>query len=193
MPLFTTKDLCSQTSMKVETEGGFELLNIPKGPLKFAQDEDLTDVFSELQEHEIILYFTNGRWSMHQLIKHICEVIGACEVTLCTWAMTEKPLATLQMLKQKGQITKLTGLFEDKITTKGKGYAFAKQFFDETFLTRIHAKVTVFENENYSVTVFSSSNLTKNRRVEAGTIICDKETAHWARNYILSLKKDGIN
>lgn len=130
---------------------------------------------------------------MHQLIKHICEIIGPSEVTLCTWAMTEKPLEVIQMLKQKGLITKLTGLFEDKITTKGKGYAFAQQFFDETFLTRIHAKVTVFQNEHYSVTVFSSANLTKNRRVESGTIICDKKTAQWAKNYILSLKKDGID
>ncbi len=189
--LFSTKDLCSQ-SLISQNEGVFDLLKRPKGPIKFAQDEDLSDVFTELQEEEIIMYFTKGRWSMHQLIKHICEIIGPSEVTLCTWAMTEKPLEVIQMLKHKGLITKLTGLFEDKITTKGKGYAFAQQFFDETFLTRIHAKVTVFQNEQYSVTVFSSANLTKNRRVESGTIICDTATAQWAKNYILSLKKDAI-
>ncbi len=147
--LFSTKDLCSQ-SLISQNEGDFDLLKRQKGLIKFAQDEDLSDVFTELQEEGIIMYFTKGRWSMHQLIKHICEIIGPSEVTLCTWAMTEKPLEVIQMLKQKGLITKLTGLFEDKITTKGKGYAFAQQFFDETFLTRIHAKVTVFQNEQYS-------------------------------------------
>lgn len=191
--LFSSKDLSSHNSISSPSEGGFSLHTIGKGSRKFAQDEDLSDVFTELSEQEIIMYFTKGRWSMHHLIKHICEIIGQCEVTLCTWAMTEKPLATIERLRQENKITKLTGIFEDKILTKGKGYAFAKQFFDETYTTRCHAKVTVFENDQYAVSVFASSNLTKNRRVENGVIISDRETAIWAKNYLLSITTQDDN
>ncbi len=182
--LFSHKDLSSHN---LQQEGAtFEIDRFKPPKVSFAGDEDLSDVIQNIEEGELIQFWTKGRWSMHQLIKHVCDIVGECDVTLCTWAITEEPLRVIHNLKMAGKIRILRGLFEHKVKSRGAAFAFAEQFFDEIYLSKCHAKVTVIEGKEKSVTIFCSANLTKNRRIEAGTIYCNTQAAITNRNYIIN-------
>lgn len=183
MSLFSTKNLASQALPEAENSS-FLLQHFKPNKVHFAQDDDLSDVIEILNDDEMIIFWTKGRWSMHQLIKHLLGITGPSDVTLCTWALTEKPLRVIHNLKETGQIKNLVGLFEHKIKTRGSAFAFAQQFFDEILLTKCHAKVTILEGEKLSVSIMASANLTQNRRIEAGVIFCNKAAAIANKNYM---------
>lgn len=182
--LFSTNAL---SFPNLQTQGATfetETFNPPK--VSFAGDDDLSEVIKNIEDGEMIQFWTKGRWSMHQLIKQLLEITGDSDVTLCTWAITEEPLRVIHNLKMTGKIRTLRGLFEHKVKTRGAAFAFAEQFFDEIYLSKCHAKVTVIEGAEKSVTIFCSANLTKNRRIEAGTIYCNTQAAINNRNYIIN-------
>lgn len=182
--LFSTDDLSSQP-LKVEG-ATFETERFEPTKVSFAGDDNLAEVIDHIEDGELVQFWTKGRWSMHQLIKQVIEILGESDVTLCTWAITEEPLRVIHNLKTSGKIKKLIGLFEHKVKSRGSAFAFAEQFFDEVYLSKCHAKVTVIEGAEKSVTIFCSANLTKNRRIEAGTIFCNKQAAINNRNYIIN-------
>ena len=184
MGLFSTQDISCPTLPKSEVS--FDTQSYQPTKVSFGNDDNLSEVISKLIDGEFVQFWTKGRWSMHQLIKHVCELVGECDVTLCTWAITEEPLRVIHNLKTTGKIKTLRGLFEHKVKSRGSAYAFAEQFFDEIFLSKCHAKVTVIEGNELSVTIMCSANLTKNRRIEAGTMYVNKEAAIQNRKYILN-------
>ena len=178
--LFCTNALSSPNLQNNEIER-FEITKF-----SFATDQNLDGIIDEVEDGELIQFWTKGKWSMHQLIKKLVEVLGNSDVTLCTWAITEEPLRVIHNMKTTGKIKHLIGLFEHKVKSRGSAFAFAEQFFDEVYLSKCHAKVTIIEGAEKSVSVFCSANLTKNRRIEAGTIFCHKKAAVNNRNYIIN-------
>lgn len=176
--LFSTLDIPSQQLPEAvatttgDSNYGFQ--NVKKTKLLFAND--VLDILPELEPDTCLFYHTTGRWSTHQLVKTVINHVGPSDITLTTWAITEKPLRTLLDMKQKGKIKRLTGLLEHKIKShSSKSYAFAKEFFDEVRLTKIHAKITIISNPDWSITILGSSNWTINRRIEAGVLSTQKE------------------
>jgi len=123
-------------------------------------------------------FWTDGKWSYHQLIKQLILQVGKSDVYLSTWAITEEPLRVIHKLKQEGKIGKLWGIFDYRLSERSpKGYAFAKEFFDEIILIENHSKVTVIDNEFIPISVIGSANWTKNKRLEAGVILTNNETS----------------
>ena len=57
-----------------------------------------------IEQGAVINFWTFGRYAMHDLISHICRQIGPCNVTACTWAITEKAVTQLLNRKKDGLI-----------------------------------------------------------------------------------------
>ena len=181
--LFNTQTLPSQISKPILNNCEFK--KIRKNNMKHGDDSDLSDVLETLEMGDLVEYYTNGRFSMHNLIEYILRATGPANVLIATWAMTEAPLRTLQRLKSEGEILKLECMLEHKVPGHNpKSYAFAKAFFDDIWLGRNHAKVGVIENEDWGVVITTSANLTRNRRIEAGDIKCSIESAKFNRDWI---------
>lgn len=140
-------------------------------------------VFSEeipikVELNNVYPFWTDGKWSYHQLIKQLVIQAGVSDVYTSTWAITEEPLRVLFKLKSEGLIKHLCGIFDYRLSERSaKGYAFAKEFFDEIILTDNHSKVTIIQNETLPISVIGSANWTKNKRLEAGVILTNQETA----------------
>ena len=123
-------------------------------------------------------FWTDGKWSYHQLIKQLIIQAGVSDVYTSTWAITEEPLRVLHKLKTDSLIKQLHGIFDYRLSERSaKGYAFAKEFFDKIILTENHSKVTIIHNETLPISVIGSANWTKNRRLEAGVILTNHQTA----------------
>lgn len=187
--LFSIRTLASQPST-VEVKPNCKFQKFDKNKLKHGDDSDLSDVLPTLEMGDIVEYYTEGRFSVHNMIEYILNVTGKADVLIATWAMTEAPLRTISRLKTEGKIGKLECLLEHKVPGHNpKSYAFAKQIFDEIWLGKCHAKVIVIENENWQVVITTSANLTRNRRIESGDIKCIKQSADFNREWINNQKK----
>jgi hypothetical protein len=58
--------------------------------------------------------------------------------------------------------------------------------FDSVGFGRTHSKVIVLINNEYSLTICGSQNLTANTRDDAGIITCDINTALFRKNFIIN-------
>ncbi len=142
------------------------------------QREAIADVVGEFEPDKLIKFFTDGAWSMHQLVQYFIEQIGACEVYISTWTLTENPARVLLNLKDAGLITALHCLFDYRIQDRSpKSYQLISSIADSIKLTKCHAKVATMVNDHYGVSIVGSANFSKNKRLEAGTIFTSREAA----------------
>lgn len=146
---------------------------------------DLSKELPQLQMGTSIEFVTHGRWSIHQIVKQIIDRIGTVDIYISTWTITEEPLRVLYKLKTSGKIGNLYCLFDNRIKERTpKSYQFCSQFANKIGLAKSHAKVTILENSEWSVTINSSMNWSKNPRTEAGIIICSKKSAEFHKKWI---------
>lgn len=165
---------------------GLDFEKLPKFRLKGGGDVNLSKELSGLKMGDVVEYWTEGKFSLHNLIEGIINITGPATVMIVTWAMTEAPLRTLARLKREGKITQLYCLLEHKVTGhNSKSYGYALQIFDEIQLARCHAKVVLIENEDWAVSITTSANLTRNRRIECGDIKCLRESVDFHKKWIM--------
>lgn len=114
---------------------------------------------------------SKGLLSTHQIVERILNVVGNSSLLFATWAITERPLRALEVMKNSGMLTNIEALIERKAPSHNpKAFGFMSELFDRVDLTTCHAKVALLENEKYKITLITSSNWTTNRRIEVGTI-----------------------
>ena len=121
-----------------------------------------------------VYFFTDGTWSLFELIDYILDHIPPSHVTLSSFSMSEDSIRHLLYLKESGRILSLQGLFDPSARkTKTPLLYFAKEVFDSIGLLQNHAKIILFENGKRNLCVLGSANLGRNRRLEAGVIEAD--------------------
>lgn len=122
-------------------------------------------------------YLTEGKWSLYDLIGYLCQHTGKAKVIISTFSISEDSLRFLLNLKAEGMITHLTGLFDPGMRkTKTALLLFAAHVFDEIRFLKNHSKIVVMEGESNYLVVVTTSNLGKNKRIEAGYIDGRKDT-----------------
>lgn len=143
------------------------------------------ETFGPIKPFHTYHYFTQGAWSMDELLEFLLSQIGPANVWLSTWAITEGPLRSLTRLIEQGQILSLTALFDHKIDQrKPESLQLAMGIASRIKLVKCHAKVLVLQNDNWGVSVVSSANFTKNPRLEAGVVDTHPGNANFHRNWI---------
>lgn len=188
--LFSTQNIACPTSQPLQPHD-FDF-GIRKIKSNYINPDELNLLDTYLMPGAAIEFVTHGAWSSHQLFEKILNITGPAHVSIATWAISQKPMETLEKLKNKGQILSLTGLFERKIPThNAKTFGFAQVIFDEIYLTANHAKVMLFENQDWAISVVSTANWTINRRTEVGIIMCLKESVAFQKKWMNESKFRG--
>ncbi len=138
-----------------------------------------------LQPDQAVHYATGGRWSAHELLQFVLERTGPARVSISTWTITEQPVRTLLELRESGHIEQLQILFDHRIKTRcPRAFQLVSALGASVHLAKCHAKVTVVQNQHWSVTILSSQNYTRNPRIEAGVIFTDRGAADFHRGWI---------
>ncbi len=145
----------------------------------------LPDLFNELEPGTSIHVPSFANWSLHDMVAHILNIIGPAHVYLTTWAISEEPVRMLVQLMEEKTILSLKCIFNHRVKVEcPKAYQLAQFNIATIKLSRIHAKVALFENEKFKITVVSSANLTRNPRIEVYVISCDDRLTDFYKEWI---------
>lgn len=184
--LFSTPDIKCQPSQLEKKDYDF---GVRKVKSNYINPNELNELDKLIEQDAAIEFVTHGSWSSHQLFEKIINIIGPAHIHIATWAISQKPLEKLEKLKREGKILSLIGFLERKIPThNAKTFGYAQVIFDDIYLTANHAKIILFENDNWYISVVYTANWTINRRTEAGTIMCKKESVEFHKKWMDELR-----
>lgn len=154
-------------------------------PLLGRVSDAVSTVLPTLERGVTYHYATAGLWSSHDLLLHLLGLTGPARVWIATWSMTEEPVRMLVQALDTGLITELSALLDVRVRVRNpKVLAFAKHNLAKVTETVCHAKVTVIENESWSIAIVGSANYTNNPRIEAGVVSVCSGAASFHRNWI---------
>lgn len=147
--------------------------------------EQLKQAFRDIEVNDCIQFVTNGAWSMFDMIDYFLRMVGKSKIHLTSWAVSEQAARKIDKLHEEGYIESLTCLFDYRIKDRKSEPIALLERFGKVHLTKIHAKVIVLESEKMCITVNGSGNLSKNLRIEAGTIFCCQDSANFHKSWII--------
>lgn len=157
-----------------------------------AKTKDKINVIGDLSMGKFIDYVSMGRWSMHELVLYVLSYTGPAHVKFCTWSISEESFRVFSKAISQELILSLDCLFDRRIKIrKAAKFQFAKKVCSRVYVQLdCHAKVTLIYNEDWHVVIKSSANMTNNRRIESGVIICDKKVLDFNLSWMESTIKD---
>ncbi len=184
MSLFSTEDLTKKKQNRPKSGSvpftGSNLLTIGKA------NEKLHQVFGKVVDGQSLHYASLGDWSTHDLLFFLLEQTGPARVYFTTWAISEYAIRQLYQFIEHGLILELKGIFDYRNgIRKPAELQFLQKITTDIKAAKCHAKVTVIENDNWGISVVGSANYTRNPRIEAGVLCCDKTVAAFHRDWIL--------
>ena len=185
MSLFSTEDLAKKKPDRPKSGSipyaGSNLLTIGKA------NEKLHQVFGQVTDGQSVHYASLGDWSTHDLLFFLLEQTGPARVYFTTWAISEYAIRQLYQFIEHGLILELKGIFDYRNgIRKPAELQFLQKITTDIKAAKCHAKVTVIENDNWGISVVGSANYTRNPRIEAGVLCCDKTVAAFHRDWILN-------
>ncbi len=185
MTLFSSNDLCISQPEKNRSGSiaapGANFVTIGRA------NQKLHEVFGKIEQGQSTHYASLGDWSTHDLLFFLLEQTGPARVYFTTWAISEYAIRQLYQFIEQGLILELKGIFDYRNgIRKPAELQFLQKITTDIKAAKCHAKVTVIENDHWGISVVGSANYTRNPRIEAGVLCCDKSVAAFHRDWILN-------
>ncbi len=168
--LFTT-----ESNNKAKTPSAICHTNIDSDVI-FINKAERFDYFLENWQDNIVFHFaTMGRWSSYELMNFVIKKIGPCKVYLTAWKFNEITANNIFSRIKEGFITEIFMLIEKRIPVMApECMDMLHKMTKNIKVISVHAKVIVMQNEDWTVTINGSANMTINPRYEAGTLSISK-------------------
>lgn len=113
-----------------------------------------------------IFGITKGQFSIIDIICHLVDQVGVCDVVICTWTAATGDIQRVNDLVYNDKIEKLSFILDRSfITRKPKEFDFLNERC-EVVISNVHAKFVTIKNKDWNIVVRSSMNLNKNSRIE---------------------------
>ncbi len=134
-------------------------------------DKQIGEYIGDIKHNTIYPFFSNGQWAMHDLISWLLKQTGPADVQISTFSISEIAIRTLIHLSKIGMIKSIQCIFDNTIQKKKLQLLyFISQLTGEIYIAPNHSKVLLIKNDDWSISVISSANMTPNPRKEAGVI-----------------------
>ncbi len=180
--LLTYKDIGKQDKAKA---GSVKVDYFLKTQLSKVNDR-IKDVISIPVPGQCEIFFSGGRWSMHDLINYFIKITGPCKVYITTYAISDKAATTLINLFEAGLIKEFYCILDTRMKVRNPNVlSLINHNFANVKQSNCHAKVTVLQNDEYNITIIGSANHSNNPRIEVGTIFNDKAAADFCIDLVL--------
>ena len=144
--------------------------------------EHAAEMIGPIERDVEICGLTNGQFSLIDMIAHVLDCIGPADIALSTWTMGIYEQEHAAAFVENGRIRRMRmrvdpSMFGRKPELAG---ALVRKFGAESFrAVNTHAKFCVLTNDEWAVTIRSSMNLNRNRRIEGFDISEDRGLADW--------------
>lgn len=185
MSLFKTADVADYAQPQHRQPS---LLPVADGPLEtlLAKTSDtLVDLFPAIAQGHSYHYASAGLWSVHDLLFHLLKQTGPARIWIATWSMAEESVRMLVQGLDSGLIESLRLLIDARVTRRNaSAYAFVQAHADHVRITACHAKVTVIQNDTWSIAINGSPNYTNNPRIESGVISVNRPVSDFHKEWI---------
>lgn len=130
-----------------------------------------------LDKHQpfAIPFYSEGDYSMHELIDHVLEHYGEpCIIRLSSFSITEEAVRMFINRKEEGIIHEISCLFDHSVKHhKLQMLFFGLHAVDHVYLYENHSKLVLFEYVGHRLLIVGSPNLNINRKIEAGLLLND--------------------
>lgn len=182
MALFKTEDLKDELLPVEKLESG-KVVEIPTvvgmTSVKIGKvNEKLERVMGDWDMKTDLHYVSHGHWSLHNVLEWLLPKIGASDIYIATWSLSEDATRCIINLCETGLIKSLYGILDYRAKNRHEAaYYLAKSHFAKIHTTACHAKVTVIRNDSYKITINGSANYTNNPRIESGVISVSETVA----------------
>lgn len=154
---------------------------------------DLRQDIGDIQTDQVKPFFSEGLWSMHDLMIYLLEITGPAKVWLSTFSISEAAIRAILSAVEKKMITEMHCLFDHTIKkNKLSLLYFAWNVIGDITLTDNHSKVMLIENDRWKIAVIGSANMTPNPRKEAGVIFSIQATFDQFKFHLERSITDGI-
>ena len=134
------------------------------------------------------MFFTKNSWTVVDLVLHILKQTGKANVYAATWAIKDYPARKLIAAKEMMMIDELHFKLDHRNESiNSEVYHYLVKNANSVVLAHCHAKLTIIQNEKWSVSICGSANYSANPRAEAGVVICDKICADKSIEWIKTI------
>lgn len=156
--------------------------------------KDIVSIMEQVSENNAVHFWTDGAWSMHQLLSGLLQLVGTSDVWMSTYALSETSVRTLSKLKDDGYIKSLRCVIDNRVDTRSAAsFQFFKNIADKVALVDCHAKVTILSGGSRNLVVIGSANYTENKRMEVGFISDSIELCSFHKEWIENLLANGTD
>lgn len=153
---------------------------------------DLAQLIPDLTPGQSLFIPSEGLWSLHETIEYLFARIGAADLTLSSWGLTEKPLEKILHLVRTGIALNPKFLLDFRVKLQSaSAYQLLLASGLDIRLTQNHSKVVVLRNKQHGITVITSSNLTQNPRLEFYVISTDPAIADQCHAWLSRMHTEG--
>jgi hypothetical protein len=124
---------------------------------------------SMLAKDSISFGFTDGMFSLIDLIHELLKIIGKADIVLSTWSAGIKDSHQVKWMLDTDLINSIKIITDKSFPSRQRNYALAltELFGEENIrISSIHAKFVLISNENWKICLFSSMNLNANNNIE---------------------------
>ena len=190
MAIFDIASIANKNAAEEDTEQKASVQMIEASSREFLIGKSMKDMETEigqLKSNTIYHYATGGQWSAHELLAYVLNQTGPATVYISTWTISEDPLRVILSLIDQGLIMELHCLFSDRILKdKIEPLQLARGLAQRMAFAKVHAKSIAVLNESHGVAIVGSGNLSRNPRIESGTIDTHRKAAEFHANWISS-------
>lgn len=154
---------------------------------------DLRADIGPIVQNQIKPFFSEGRWSMHDLLLYLLEITGPVEIWLSTFSISEAAIRAIFTAGENGLIRQVHCLFDHTIQkNKLSLLFFANNVVTDIAISANHSKLLLLENETWKIVVVGSANMTPNPRKEAGVIFTTPEAYFHFKDHLVRSIQEGI-
>jgi len=129
----------------------------------------------KLEKNKTIPYFSDGEFSMHELLEHLLTQTGNARVSISSFSVTEIAVRTFLRLTESGLIKSLHCLFDLNVKRHHLDMLyFTSNVVSSIGLTKNHSKMILISNDHWRIVVVSSANFNVNDKKEVGIISTER-------------------
>lgn len=155
---------------------------------------DIIKIVEQVNEKPIVHFWTDGAWSMHQLLSGLLKLVGSSDVWMSTYALSETSVRAMHKLMEEGLIQSLYCVIDNRVDTRSAAsFQFFNSIADRVVLADCHAKVTILLGGRRNLIVIGSANYTENKRMEVGMISDDWALCQFHKEWIENLLTNGTD